>query len=222
MNKTVIAIVCLCVFFIALWITVRVTNVLTLYHISSYTNAPTLKPGQMVTGSRWRHPDTNTFVCIKGKFDIGVYIYRCVAKGNDLVEIRDGVLYLNGKRRNEPYTWNQYHISTSQLHGIERFVHTYHYPVYDLNDSTHAITMSAADVKNYHLDLKPWIISRHYIDSGMFSLFVKLGYNRDHFGPIRVPKNSYFLLGDNRHNAYDSRYLGFIPVDRVVCTVIHQ
>jgi signal peptidase I len=45
-------------------------------------------------------------------------------------------------------------------------------------------------------------------------------WNADHFGPLTVPADHYFILGDNRHAAMDSRYLGFIPVKNYVATVL--
>jgi signal peptidase I len=39
---------------------------------------------------------------------------------------------------------------------------------------------------------------------------------RDNYGPVRVPSDHFFMMGDNRDNSFDSRFWGYVPRENIL------
>lgn len=46
--------------------------------------------------------------------------------------------------------------------------------------------------------------------------FLPVLEDKSNFGPVIVPADEYFMMGDNRDNSEDSRYIGFVPRDLII------
>lgn len=62
----------------------------------------------------------------------------------------------------------------------------------------------------------------HHEDTEVYRNNVPETYrSRDQLGPITVPAGHYFVLGDNRDNAADSRFWGTVPRDHLIGRVVY-
>jgi len=82
----------------------------------------------------------------------------------------------------------------------------------ELSTETQAVYQESLDDIRYQVLLlrhQKELVDRYYVQENTLR------------GEWLVPAGQYFVLGDNRDNSLDSRYLGFIPQDLIIGKVIY-
>ena len=130
-------------------------------------------------------PQCGQVAVFMGATDGVRYIKRVIGHPGDTIDIKQGVLFINGveatQRRIDDYT-------EKTVVGREKHMAQY-------------IERLPNGVEH--------LIIREDQDGNLAS---------DNMGPVQVPENHYFMMGDNRNNSGDSRFdqMGTIPLDNFV------
>jgi signal peptidase I len=119
-------------------------------------------------------PKTGDIVVFKWPKDESKdFIKRVVGVEDDVIEIKNDVLYINGKEITTGYTGEFADDDGSKTDELEEVI---------------------GKVKHHILDQTK---------------------NYENKGPFTVPKDSIFVMGDNRDNSEDSRYWGFVTLNKI-------
>ena len=195
----------------------RVAGIINLMKTPTVACMPAIKANEYILGCRFKTPKVNDLVCFES-FDESsgkdqMFVSRMVATGGDKVEMKDGVLYVNDKNADAGRTlYNAYIVPQKYTDEFnEQDVVTAGIP--GVSGADAMVFATEATIRQHKVPAQRLIYKTDYQDEFMQKQWNK-PWNADQFGPVTVPAGHYFVVSDNRHNAFDSRYRGSIPMDK--------
>ena len=208
-----------------IWFALRFSGTIQLYIIPTPSNEPTLKVNKWLWASRFSGPERGKFALFYGADffhpEKYVFVYRVCGMPGDVVEIKDGVLYVNNKNFDESlHLKHQYAASVQFYESLGDEWSPKEEDVIKMGNDSVLILMDDSEAKKYK-ELKPVLLSKDIADSSIERIFSK-PWNVDQFGPLKIPERKFFLLGDSRNNALDSRYRGLADQSDFVGGVISK
>ena len=216
----------------------RFTGALLFFNVPTIVNEPTMKIGDKIFVSNLIEPKPLQFIVFTSPYQdslLAIYqsdekpgskfTHRLCAVSGDVIQMINSVLYLNKKNFDAPLNIkNQFKINSKSLTNIDesdiafddingQFVQT--------GDSV-IITLDKTQINKYQTQVKFTPVFSKDTTSVFEWLDKKTNWTVDNFGPLQIPENCYFVLGDNRHFSQDSRYIGFIKKDDIKGVVINR
>lgn len=206
-----------------IWTVGRLTNMFQWFSAPTISNYPTIKSGDRFFASNLIKPNLFDFICYYSttpEFGKQIWVHRLCGLEGDTIEIREGNLFVNNKSVDENLSLSHNYIipvnDLEKVNTIEKVDESF---MQSFSTDSIIIYLSDKTISTLSIKGKRQILPKNYNDEYIIKQY-SAHWNQDNFGPIVVPKGKYFVLGDNRLNSQDSRYIGFIDKSNYVATVV--
>ena len=215
----------------------RVTGYLAVYKMPTPANEPGLRTGETYGVTKFLHPGLKRFITYKSAYKdamlvpMGVeqpganYVNRLCGLPGDKIRMKNGVLFVNNKNFDlDIDLYQQYKIAAKDIDKIDQedaYADKNIPQLVGTNGDSVFVTFNRPLYKKYHekVNLVPFFINDTSAQGAFKWLNKRSLWTVDNFGPLTIPKDSCFVLGDNRHNALDSRYAGFVAIKDITGVV---
>lgn len=199
-------------------------DILRFYNYPTSANEPNLKEGARFVSSSLIKPTREDFICYKVKTDTVDFevAMRLMALPNDTLEIINGVTFVNGINKDENLNLRRiYKLEKTYFQNIIKPLvkENQYYKNYKVKD-TFFVFLDKIIIERNKLNVSSLIEKVNIRNEIVFNIYHE-NWNNDNFGPIIIPKDNYFVLGDNRNNAFDSRYTGFVKEEAIIGTIFY-
>ena len=209
----------------------KTTGMLRMYRCPSGANEPAIKTGSTIFASTFKKPERFDFIIFEKESQQQpgtqeLIIYRLCGLPGDKVQLKNGVLFVNGNNADSRSNlYNHYMVTKPQDIKLVRALATVTEDAnapfliaVDYGDSLVA-NLTTTYVKQNQMHCRLFTDNNPWAAEQLARIWAE-PWTMDNFGPVTVPKDSLFLLGDNRHNAYDSRFTGFVARSSFKGTVL--
>ncbi|HVS95795.1 MAG TPA: signal peptidase I [Puia sp.] len=191
-----------------------------LLRVNNSSSEPSLKRGKFFFITRLKKPgrfDLISWRVILPPSGMTILTQRLCGMPGDTLELIAGVLHVNGQEADSELALK--HVYKVAAKDAVRLRYDRE-QCYVIPPYTETLYLSLEDdyVRREGLACERYILPRGLRDEDIF-LAYKQNWNRDHFGPLKIPPGKFFVLGDNRGNSKDSRHLGLVGQSGYIGTV---
>lgn len=201
------------------------TDMLKMYNIPTIANEPRIKLNSKILVSNLFDYENGDFICYEYENEIlggHIRVHRLLGKANDTIEIIDGVLFINGKNFDKTLELQHFYLIEPEKFQelLKNEIISKEVQAFVINDKMMLTLLDRVAEKNGlsdNIKIEP----KNQADQIIKKIYNQ-DWNMDNFGPLKIPAGKCFVIGDNRHNSEDSRYIGLINESDIVGTVIKK